>query len=159
MRNLLPLGFWPGTENQHGYMSILTRGYLKQREYQLTASDNQDALHVQAILHSFAWTLSQACYLGRLFSSVKLYLLAILTYGNEFCLGFGPYTELTYPISTQTIITDGQNYSLSAYQLNTCALYDKHSGPANPLRNVCFSTNEMKLYDIIENGEVKGMNI
>jgi hypothetical protein len=26
--------------------------------------DRQEALHCQAILHSFAWTLAQACYLG-----------------------------------------------------------------------------------------------
>uniref|UniRef100_A0A0P5S287 28S ribosomal protein S30, mitochondrial n=1 Tax=Daphnia magna TaxID=35525 RepID=A0A0P5S287_9CRUS len=128
-------GFWPGVEAQHGYLSYLSRGYLKQRDEQLTTSDHQEALHVQAILHSFAWTLSQACYLG-----------------------FGPYTELTYPISTQTIITNGQYYSFSAYQLNTCALYGKHSGPTNPHRNVCFSTNEMKLFDVIESGQVKGFN-
>lgn len=80
-------------------------------------------------------------------------------YCIAFWVGFGPYTELTYPLSTQTIITDGQNYSFSAYQLNTCALYNKHSGDANPHRNVCFSTDEMKLYDIIEDGQVKGINV
>ena len=71
--------------------------------------------------------------------------------------GFGPYTELTYPISTQTIITNGQDYSFYAYQLNTCALYQRFSGHVNPYRNVCFATGEMKLFEIIENDEVKGI--
>lgn len=71
-------------------------------------------------------------------------------------LGFGPYTELTYPITTQAIITNGQYYSFYAYQLNTCALYHKHAGDANPHRNVCFTTDEAKLFDVIENGQIKG---
>lgn len=71
--------------------------------------------------------------------------------------GFGPYTELTYPITTQTIITNGQDYSFYAYQLNTSALYQRFSGDANPRRNVCFSTDEMKLFEGIENDQVKGV--
>lgn len=37
---------------------------MKQRDQQISNADHQDALHVQAIFHSFAWALSQACYLG-----------------------------------------------------------------------------------------------
>lgn len=70
--------------------------------------------------------------------------------------GFGPYTDVTYPITTQTIITNGQYFSFYAYQMNTSILYHKHSGPANPHRNVCFTTNEAKLFDVIENDQVKG---
>lgn len=73
-----------------------------------------------------------------------------------YCIGFGPYTELTYPITTQTIITNGRQFSLYAYQLNTCALYSKNSTDANPHRNVCFGSDELNLYDVVENGQVKG---
>ena len=73
-----------------------------------------------------------------------------------FRAGFSPYTELTYPISTQTIITNGQFFSFYAYQLNTCALYQRFSGDVNPRRNVCFSTDEMKLFECVENGQVQG---
>lgn len=60
---------------------------------------------------------------------------------------------------TQTIITNGQYYSFYAYQMNTCALYYKHAGSINPHKNVCFVNDEMKLYDMIENGQVKGKDI
>lgn len=63
-------GFWPGTEAQHGFLSFLNRGFFKLRDTQQTDLDHQEALHVQAILHSFAWTLSQACYLGNYKSPV-----------------------------------------------------------------------------------------
>ena len=41
--------------------------------------------------------------------------------------------------------------------MNTSTLYHKYSGPANPHRNVCFATKEAKLFDVIENGQVKGI--
>lgn len=43
--------------------------------------------------------------------------------------------------------------------MNTCALYYKHAGSINPHKNVCFVNDEMKLYDMIENGQVKGKDI
>lgn len=128
-------GFWPNACAQHGYLSLLSQSHMRLRDDYLNHLDHQEGLDAQAILHSFAWTLGQACYLG-----------------------FGPYTELTYPITTQTIITNGQDYSFYAYQLNTCALYQRFSGDANPRRNVCFSTDEMKLFEGIENDQVKGFN-
>jgi len=128
-------GFWPNDCAQHGYLSVLSQSHMRLRDEYLNHRDHQEGLDAQAILHSFASTLGQACYLG-----------------------FGPYTELTYPITTQTIITNGQDYSFYAYQLNTCALYQRFSGDANPHRNVCFSIDEMKLFETIENDQVKGFN-
>ena len=73
-----------------------------------------------------------------------------------FLAGFNTYEELTYPFTTQTIVTDGQHYTFFAYQLNTLQMWldDK----ANPLRNVCWITEPLKLYDTIEDGKVKGFN-
>ena len=129
-------GFWPGAASQYGYLSILSRDHIPLRDKLLGNRDHDEGLLSQAVLHSFAWTLGQACYLG-----------------------FGPYTELTYPLTTQTIISDGQYFSFYQYQLNTCALYDRFSGEANPFRNVCFYSNEAKLYETVENGQVKGKKL
>ena len=58
-------GFWPGTELQHGYLAYLQRGHLKWRDDHLqNDQDHQGGLHCQALLHSFAWCLGQASYLG-----------------------------------------------------------------------------------------------
>lgn len=83
---------------------------------------------------SFGWLLAQANYQG-----------------------FTSYNDITYPLTTQTVITDGQFISLYAYQLNTITMnIDKVDN--NPKYNICFGTTSMKLYESIENGQVKGLN-
>lgn len=37
---------------------------MRLRDDYLNHLDHQEGLDAQAILHSFAWTLGQACYLG-----------------------------------------------------------------------------------------------
>ena len=70
--------------------------------------------------------------------------------------GFNTYLDLTYPLTTQTILTDGQHFTLFGYQLNTLHLWK--SNAANPTRNVLWYTDQMKLYDTIEDGTIKGFN-
>lgn len=83
---------------------------------------------------SFGWLLAQANYQG-----------------------FTTYNDLTYPLVTQTVVTNGQLFSLYAYQLNTIEMHnDKFD--SNPKNNVCFGTKPLKLYDSIENGKVQGLN-
>ena len=43
-----------------------------------------------------------------------------------------------------------------AYQLNTLKLWNNDS--ANPLRNLLWTTDNLRLYDAVEGGEVKGFN-
>ena len=40
---------------------------MRLRDNHLQNKDHQEGLDSQAILHSFAWTLAQACYLGMIF--------------------------------------------------------------------------------------------
>lgn len=66
------------------------------------------------------------------------------------------YWEVTYPFTTQVVVSDGQSFRFAAYQLNTLELYKDDT--ANKLRNIMWSTGFDKLYDTIENGQVKGFN-
>lgn len=66
------------------------------------------------------------------------------------------FEELTYPFTTQTILTDGQNFMLSAYQLNTLHLWKDDTG--NPLQNLCWVTDNEQLYEKYENGELVNFN-
>lgn len=94
----------------------------------------QEALDRQGILASFGWLFGQANFLG-----------------------FTTYNDLTYPLSTQTIITNGQLWSFYAYQMNTITILGDlvHT---NPKRNICWRTPELKLYEEVKDGKVVGLN-
>ena len=66
------------------------------------------------------------------------------------------FHDLTYPLTSQAVLTNGQRFWFSAYQLNTISLFKDDI--ANPRRNICWTAPEMKLYETIENGQVKGFN-
>ena len=74
-------GFWPGDQNEFGIISYHNRGYLTRRPAQF--NDNLDAIKTQAVLGSFSWLYSQACYQGK-----KLYscLLTFSKIFNKFSL-------------------------------------------------------------------------
>lgn len=55
-------GFWPGDENEFGFLSYHNCTYLQRRPE--TYNDISTALTVQAVLASYSWLLSQACYQG-----------------------------------------------------------------------------------------------
>jgi len=61
-------GFWPNDCAQHGYLSVLSQSHMRLRDEYLNHRDHQEGLDAQAILHSFASTLGQACYFGSFFS-------------------------------------------------------------------------------------------
>lgn len=128
-------GVWPGTEHQFGQLAYLDRAHLVDRNPDYGSIDDQNALHAQAILSSYAWLLGQACYQG-----------------------FSTYNDITYPLITQTIITNGKLWSFYVYQLNTtcnhCLAIE-----SNPRVNQCWGTNELKLYDEIDaDGKLIGFN-
>ncbi|XP_032687299.1 39S ribosomal protein S30, mitochondrial [Odontomachus brunneus] len=125
-------GFWPGDENDFGLLSYHNCAYLHKRLP--CFDDTLDAKIVQAILASYSWLLTQACYQG-----------------------FSTFNEITYPLTTQTIITDGQWWSFFAYQLNTLLMYSEHID-TNPKRNICWVTEPMKLFDKIEDEKIHGLN-
>lgn len=132
--NLLIAGYWPGEHDQFGLLSFHGRGHILDRKESFGEEDNLEALHCQAIKSSFGWLLAQANYQG-----------------------FTTYNDLTYPLVTQTVITNGHLISFYVYQLNTIEMHND-AVDSNPKHNICFGTKPMKLYDTIENGKVKGLN-
>ncbi|XP_050349705.1 28S ribosomal protein S30, mitochondrial [Nymphalis io] len=127
-------GFWPGDCDEFGLLSYHGRGHLLDRSESYGEEDNLEALHCQAIKASFGWLLAQANYKG-----------------------FTTYNDLTYPLVTQAIITNGHLMSFYVYQLNTITMHsDKVDN--NPKYNICFGTKPLPLYDSIEDGKVKGLN-
>lgn len=128
-------GFWPGNVREYGLVSFQDRYYINQRRKEFGEEDKQNALHSQGIVSSYAWTLAQACYQG-----------------------FSTYNDMNYPLATQTVITDGQLFSFYKYQLNTTCIHTSVMEP-NYRYNKCWGTDEMKLYDQIdENGKLQGLN-
>lgn len=127
-------GFWPGDIDEFGLISFHGRGHILTRTKTFGEEDNVHALHCQAMKASYGWLLAQANYQG-----------------------FTTFNDITYPLVTQTVITNGRLWSLYAYQLNTIEMHgDKvHT---NPKYNICFGTNPLKLYETIENGKVLGLN-
>jgi len=55
-------GFWPGDENEFGLLSYHNCTHLQRREKEF--NDTFTVLKVQAVLASYSWLLSQACYQG-----------------------------------------------------------------------------------------------
>lgn len=127
------LGFWPGSSNQFGLLSYHKRGHMLTRPFN-DPSESKEALHRQGILASFGWLNALANFLG-----------------------FTTYNEITYPLVTQTVVTNGQIWSFYVYQLNTLLVHSKNT-TENPRRNICWATPELKLYEKIENGKLVGFN-
>lgn len=134
-------GFWPGAEHEFGTLAYLSSAHLAGRNPAYGEADNRSAVHAQAILGSFGWLLGQACYQG-----------------------FSNFSDPTYALSTQTIITDGQQWSFYAYQLNTTqthqdALVAASEGEQAPRVNRCWTTGEQRLYERVEpDGTIVGWN-
>lgn len=128
-------GFWPGSEHLFGQLSYHDRSHFVTRNKDFGKEDDQEALHTQAIMASYSWLLAQACYQG-----------------------FSTYNDITYPLTTQTIITDGQTFSFYVYQMNTTTL-NNVVYTTNPKVNKCWGTAEMKLFESIDaDGKIVGLN-
>ncbi|NWT71530.1 RT30 protein, partial [Prunella himalayana] len=82
----------------------------------------------------FAWTAAQAMYQG---------------FWNE--------ADVTRPFVSQAVVTDGKYFAFFCYQLNTLAL-TAETIKDNPRKNICWGTDSKPLYDVVEDGNVKGFN-
>ncbi|XP_055549817.1 39S ribosomal protein S30, mitochondrial [Wyeomyia smithii] len=128
-------GFWPGELHEFGTISFQRRSHTLLRHTYSVTDDLQEAIHSQAIFASFAWLLGQACYQG-----------------------FSVFNDLTYPLTTQTIITNGKKWSFYAYQLNTTLLHSDQVD-INPRYNICWGTKELELFDHVDDtGKIHGLN-
>ncbi|KAI8035585.1 28S ribosomal protein S30, mitochondrial [Drosophila gunungcola] len=129
-------GYWPkGNEQNFGLLSFQSRAHFQLRPKSFGDRDLQEALHSLAIKSSYAWLLAQANYNG-----------------------FNTYNELTYPMNTQTVITNGREWSFYEYQLNTLLLHGNHQDD-NPRVNFCRGTKPLPLYaEISTNGKCVDFN-
>ncbi|XP_066590679.1 large ribosomal subunit protein mL65 [Prorops nasuta] len=125
-------GFWPGDPCEFAFLSYHKLGHLHNRP---AYKDLDDIITVQSIRAAYAWLYGQACYQG-------------------FCT----YQDLTYPLTTQLVLTNGQFWALSAYQLNTILHYEENADH-NSKRNLCWTTAPMQLFAAVENEKVIGFNI
>ena len=57
---------------------------------------------------------------------------------------------------SQTVITNGQDWNFFVYQLNTMAFHSDVDKKAR--RNLCWTSGKMRLFETLENGQVKGIN-
>lgn len=128
-------GFWPGASNEHAILSYQRRSFIPLNTISaLQKSDQQNMIHSLGIQSSFAWLHGIASYHG-----------------------FSTFNDITYPLTTQTIVTDGKTWSFYAYQLNTTRIGNK-TIPGNP--NLCWGTKETNLFESInENGVIEGLNV
>uniref|UniRef100_A0A182YNB4 Uncharacterized protein n=1 Tax=Anopheles stephensi TaxID=30069 RepID=A0A182YNB4_ANOST len=128
-------GFWPGDQHEFGLISFQRRTHALERHKYCAVNDLDEAIHAQGILSSFAWLLGQACYQG-----------------------FSVFNDVTYPLVTQTVVTNGKHWSFYAYQLNTTLLHSDQVD-ANNRYNLCWGTEALQLYESIdENGKLHGLN-
>ncbi|CAG9772224.1 unnamed protein product [Ceutorhynchus assimilis] len=128
-------GFWPGDSHTFGLTSYLKTGHLLERvKHFPDENDTKEASHHQAIMSSYAWLHSQANHLG-----------------------FTTFNDITYPMVTQTVLTNGKNFQFYIYQLNTILLHSKNT-TENPKRNICWASDEYKLYEGIQEGKLIGFN-
>ncbi|NXH15373.1 RT30 protein, partial [Bucco capensis] len=82
----------------------------------------------------FAWTAAQAMYQG-----------------------FWSEADVTHPFVSQAVVTDGKYFAFFCYQLNTLAL-TVETNRNNSRKNICWGTDSKPLYDVVEDGSVKGFN-
>ncbi|CAL1299588.1 unnamed protein product [Larinioides sclopetarius] len=70
--------------------------------------------------------------------------------------GFTPFHDITYPFVGQTILTNGQDFTFFVYQLNTIAFHEDMDNKDR--RNLCWTSGKLRLFETIEDGQLKGVN-
>ncbi|NXC74837.1 RT30 protein, partial [Anhinga anhinga] len=109
---------------------------LKRKRFLRANLENQVEVFYRAngIASLFAWTAAQAMYQG-----------------------FWSEADVTHPFVSQAVVTDGKYFAFFCYQLNTLAL-TVETIKNNPRKNICWGTDSKPLYDVVEDGSVKGFN-
>ncbi|XP_046576659.1 39S ribosomal protein S30, mitochondrial-like [Haliotis rubra] len=126
-------GHWVGDPCEFGLLTLCTSNEVREVGQQFGDVQEQQLMTGMGMNTSFTRLVAEAYYQG-----------------------FSSAIDITYPFTTQTILSDGQRFTFFAYQLNTLELWKDDDG--NSLRNICWHTPEMKLYESVEAGEVKGFN-
>ncbi|NXE79354.1 RT30 protein, partial [Cochlearius cochlearius] len=119
----------------HTQFHLIPDKLKRQRFVRANLEDQIEVLYrANGIASLFAWTAAQAMYQG---------------FWNE--------ADVTRPFVSQAVVTDGKYFAFFCYQLNTLAL-TVETIQNNPRKNICWGTESKPLYDIVEDGNVKGFN-
>ncbi len=70
--------------------------------------------------------------------------------------GFNLYFDVTYPFTAQTVLAEDQWVQPFMYQLNTLHMWQDTE--ANPRNNILWVGERTKLFDCVEDGQLKGIN-
>ncbi|XP_049650320.1 39S ribosomal protein S30, mitochondrial [Accipiter gentilis] len=119
----------------HTQFHLIPDKLNRQRFIRANLEDQIEVVYrANGIASLFAWTAAQAMYQG---------------FWNE--------ADVTRPFVSQAVVTDGKYFAFFCYQLNTLAL-TVETIQNNPRKNICWGTDSKPLYDVVENGSVKGFN-
>ncbi|KAH7966482.1 hypothetical protein HPB49_016776 [Dermacentor silvarum] len=129
-------GTWPLHECNFPLLTIRQRSLLTGSHNSpfRTPEEVQDATNAAAILAGFGWLNGVATQLG-----------------------FTIYHDPSYPLVSHIVNTDGQHWTFAVYQLNTLRFHEDYY-ESNPLRNLCWSSGNLRLFEAYENGELKGID-
>jgi hypothetical protein len=94
----------------------------------------------------FAFLIMSLCILSLTCSSLNCMCLL------WFVTGFNTLIDLTYPLTSQSILSDGRRWRFTAYQLNTLELWKDNKG--NEHANLCWASEEAELFAGVEAGKV-----
>ncbi|XP_035218358.1 28S ribosomal protein S30, mitochondrial-like [Stegodyphus dumicola] len=126
-------GYWPGDPFEFPFLLVNTSDILNRLLCKLQYYNLKKIEDSVAMMSSFGW------------------LNAVATYQ-----GFTPFHDVSYPIVTHTILTNGQDWNFYVYQLNTIAFHSDVD--KKDRRNICWSSGKMRLFDAVEDGKIKGIN-
>ncbi|NXJ80555.1 RT30 protein, partial [Trogon melanurus] len=119
----------------HTQFHLIPDKLKRERFIKAHLEDQIEVLYrANGIASLFAWTAAQAMYQG---------------FWNE--------ADVTRPFVSQAVVTDGKYFAFFCYQLNTLAL-TAETVKNNPRKNICWGTDSKPLYDVVEDGSVKGFN-
>ncbi|NXE28638.1 RT30 protein, partial [Ardeotis kori] len=119
----------------HTQFHLIPDKLKRERFVRAHLEDQIEVLYrANGIASLFAWTAAQAMYQG-----------------------FWSEADVTRPFVSQAVVTDGRYFAFFCYQLNTLAL-TVETIQNNPRKNICWGTDSKPLYDVVENGSVKGFN-
>ena len=110
----MKIGHWYGDKREFNFLTVLntteTLNLYNQKFGECKGAFDFEALQSMAITTGMAELTAQAYYLG-----------------------FSMWKDLTYPLFGQYILSNGQDFSLANYQLNTLRLWSK----ATTRNNLC----------------------
>ncbi|XP_075597432.1 large ribosomal subunit protein mL65 [Balearica regulorum gibbericeps] len=119
----------------HTQFHLIPDKLKRERFLKINLEDQIEVLYrANGVASLFAWTAAQAMYQG---------------FWNE--------ADVTRPFVSQAVVTDGRYFAFFCYQLNTLAL-TVETIQNNARKNICWGTDSQPLYDVVEDGNVKGFN-